>query len=80
MSRSASVAVTDPVTTPVLVLGVPTVVLVTGMALAGEIGTVTALLAVAPVLSVTVTVTVSVVVAVAAPVLAAAWRAVAVGM
>ena len=76
----ASVAVTEPVTTPVVALGVPTVDLVTGVALVGEIVTVTARVAVAPLESVTVTVTVSVLAAVVAPTLAAACRAVDVGV
>lgn len=76
----ASVAVTEPVTTPVVEFGVPTVVFGTGALLAGKIVTVTALVAVAPLESVTVTVTVSVVTAVLAPVLAAAWRLVVVGV
>ena len=81
MSLSASVAVTVPVTTPVVAFGVPTVGLpATGAVFFGEIVTVTALLAAAPWVSVTVTVTVSVVVAVVAPTLAAAWRAAAVGV
>jgi hypothetical protein len=76
----ASVAVTEPVTTPVPVFGVPTVDLVTGTLLAGEIDNVTALVAVAPLESVTVTVTVSVVTAVLAPTLAAACRLFVVGV
>ena len=79
-SLLASVAVTEPVTTPVLALGVPTVDFVTGMALVGEIVTVTALVVDAPWESVTVTVTVSVLAAVVAPTLAAACREVDVGV
>ena len=81
MSLLASVAVTVPVTTPVPELGVPTVeVPATGATLDGLTGTLTVMLLAAPYLSVTVTVNVSAVAAVVAPVLAAAWRAVAVGV
>jgi hypothetical protein len=76
----ASVAVTEPLTAPVLEFGLPVVELVTGTLLLGEIDTVTALVAVAPFESVTVTVTVSVVTAVLAPTLAAACRLVDVGV
>ena len=79
-SEFASVAVTDPVTTPVVALGVPIVVFGMGTVFAPVTGTVTNRLVAAPFASVTVTVTVSVVVAVVAPALAAACRAVAVGV
>ena len=70
-----------PVTTPVVVLGAPTVALpAVGAVFLGLIGTLTARVVAAPLASVTVTVTVSVVTAVVAPVRAAAWRAVAVGV
>ena len=76
----ASVAVTVPVTTPVL-LGVPAVALpATGAVLVGLIVTITGIELTAPYLSVTVAVKVSVVVAVVAPVVDAAWRAVAIGV
>jgi hypothetical protein len=69
-----------PVTTPVVALGVPTVVVAVGTLFFGLIGTATARVTAAPLASVTVTVTVSVVTAVVAPTLAAACRAGAVGV
>ena len=80
-SLSASVALTLPVTTLDEVSGVPTVVVpATGTAFLGLIATDTATGTVPPYPSVTVTVNVSVLAAVAAPIFAAAWRAVAVGV
>lgn len=79
-SLSASVALTLPVTTLVEASGVPTVVVpATGAVFFGLIATVTATGIVAPYPSVTVTVNVSAVAAVA-PILAAACRAMAVGV
>ena len=81
MSLLASVAVTVPVTTPVEAFGVPTVVVpVTGEVLVGLMATVTGTIAVPPFPSLMVTVKLSVVTAAVAPFLAAAWRAVAVGV
>ena len=80
-SLSASVADTDPLTTPVDAFGAPTVAFApAGALLAGLIVTDTAWVATAPRESVTVTVTVSLFAAAAAPVLAAACRATAVGV
>ena len=79
-------AVTLPVTTPVVAFGVPTVLVAVGTLFFGPTGTATARVTAAPLASVavtvtvTVTVTVSVLTAVVAPTLAAACRAVAVGV
>jgi hypothetical protein len=77
---SASVALTFPVTTPVVLLGLPTLTETTGILLAGRMFTVTVAVAVAPLLSITVTVNVSVVRSAAALTVAAACRAAAVGV
>ena len=77
---SVSAPVTLPVTTPVVVLGAPTALVAVGALFFGRIGTVTARLVAAPLASVTVTVTVSVIVTAVAPSLAAACRAVGVGV
>ena len=80
-SRSASVALSLPLTTPLTGSGTPTVFLPNrGAVFLGLIGTVTSVRAKAPPESVTVTATVSLVTAGPAPTRAAAWRAAAVGV
>ncbi len=74
----ASLAETDPVTTPVEAFGVPTVVVVVGTVFSGAMGTATDWETEPPRKLLTVMVTVSVVTV--APVFAAACRAVAVGV
>lgn len=79
-SRSGSAPVTLPVTTPVELLGVPTVLVIVGTAFLGLMSTVTVVVTTPRLPSVTVTVNVSVVTLAGAPTVEALCLAAAFGV